>query len=525
MARSYLEHETKEQEQGEEDFEGVGPLAFMARRFGDRFGTEVFLLDCAATSHMVDDSVVLHDEVEELTDIKGVADVTATGKGTLIVGGLELRDVLKVPNLGVNLISEGVLHGKGCDIVSNAEEGSRKVYFKGKVIIEATYEQGLFIWRPPVTFLTTDPLYPVCLLAAAVGHQSEQHLWHLRLGHLNYADMDKLKGMSVGMDYSKQKDHGLCVACCKGKLSGRPFRGHNEKAERPYQVIYADLWGPVCNSLQGHQYAMLLVDEATSYTWAYFLAHKSQAADIIKAFIVQQERCGNFVQVLRTDNGGEFSSSEFKHFLWERGLRHATSPPYTPQYQGKVERMNRTVGEKAHSMRVGAGLPESFWELAWDCAVFLRNRSPTSANGGNMTPYEMIFGKKPRLDSLRVFGCRAEALVPGQLRSKGGDKSASGIFVGYDDVSRAYKFLRDGSRKWVPVRTLACDEKEVAFLRELPGGGGAKPDVGEILWDSVPGESKQHLGSGDHMVRWLITRHREKGRSGRRWSQLKVCQW
>ena len=121
---------------------------------------------------------------------------------------------------------------------------------------------------------------------------------------------------------------------------------------------------------------------------------------MLKYFLMQQEQRGNFVGTIRTNNGGEFSSAEFKQFLWERGIRHATSPPYTPQYQGKVERMNRTVGEKAHAMRVGAGLAESYWELAWGCAVFLRNRSLTVANQGCMTPYESMYGRKPVLDMI-----------------------------------------------------------------------------------------------------------------------------
>jgi hypothetical protein len=133
------------------------------------------------------------------------------------------------------------------------------------------------------------------------------------------------------------------------------------------------------------------------------------------------------------------------------------SPPYTPQFQGKVERMNRTVGNQAHAMRVGAGLGEKFWDLAWDCAVFLRNRSPTSANQGSMTPFEAVFGRKPDLHMLRVFGCRAEALVPKQVRLKGEDRTVSGIFVGYDNVSKLFKFLPDGARKWMAVQIMASE--------------------------------------------------------------------
>jgi hypothetical protein len=214
--------------------------------------------------------------------------------------------------------------------------------------------------------------------------------------------------------------------------------------------------------MQGHKYALLIVDECTSYTWVQFMATKAQAGDILQAFIIHQFNIGRAVGILRTDNGGEFSSSSFKHFLWGRGIQHNQSPAYTPQFQGKVERMNRSVGEKAHSMRVAAGLPSSFWELAWGCAVFLRNRSPTSANAGNMTPYEALLGRQPRLEHLRTFGCRAEAHLKGMALRKGADRSIPGLFVGYDESSMTYKFLPDGARKWVPVRTMVCQEVQAA---------------------------------------------------------------
>jgi hypothetical protein len=108
-----------------------------------------------------------------------------------------------------------------------------------------------------------------------------------------------------------------------------------------------------------------------------------------------------------------------------------------------------------------------FWELAWGCAVFVRNRCPTSSNPGGMTPYECLLGRKPRLENMRVFGSKAEALVPGQTRHKGDDRSRPGLFVGYDEVGKAYKFLPDGGRKWIPVRSMVCDEglQVVAVLR------------------------------------------------------------
>ena len=44
-------------------------------------------------------------------------------------------------------------------------------------------------------------------------------------------------------------------------------------------------------------------------------------------------------------------------------------------------------------------------------AVYLRNRSPTTTVKG-MTPCEALTGEKPRVDTLRVFGCLAYTHIP-----------------------------------------------------------------------------------------------------------------
>ena len=55
----------------------------------------------------------------------------------------------------------------------------------------------------------------------------------------------------------------------------------------------------------------------------------------------------------------------------------------------------------------------------------------------------------------------AEAYVDLPIRKKGEERSRPGIFVGYDEISRAYKFLPSGERKWVTVRTIFCNEKKM----------------------------------------------------------------
>ena len=54
------------------------------------------------------------------------------------------------------------------------------------------------------------------------------------------------------------------------------------------------------------------------------------------------------------------------------------------------------------SMMSLTDLPISFWDYALDTTAFTLNRAPSKSV--EMTPYELWFGKKPRLSFLKKFG-------------------------------------------------------------------------------------------------------------------------
>ena len=51
--------------------------------------------------------------------------------------------------------------------------------------------------------------------------------------------------------------------------------------------------------------------------------------------------------------------------------------PRTPQQNDVAKRMNRTLNERARSMRLHAELPKTFWASAVSTAAYLINRGPS----------------------------------------------------------------------------------------------------------------------------------------------------
>jgi transposase InsO family protein len=60
--------------------------------------------------------------------------------------------------------------------------------------------------------------------------------------------------------------------------------------------------------------------------------------------------------VLRTDNGGEFTTVEFASYCADEGIQHHYSAPYSPQQNGVVEWRNQTVVGMARALLKQRGM-------------------------------------------------------------------------------------------------------------------------------------------------------------------------
>ena len=74
---------------------------------------------------------------------------------------------------------------------------------------------------------------------------------------------------------------------------------------------------------------------------------------------------------LRSDNGGEFISAEFKEFCSAEGIRRELIAPHNPQQNGVAERKNRTIVGAAWAMLHDQGLPLHLWAEACNTVVYV----------------------------------------------------------------------------------------------------------------------------------------------------------
>ena len=135
-----------------------------------------------------------------------------------------------------------------------------------------------------------------------------------------------------------------------------------------------------------------------------------------------EKQSGQALKVLRTDEGGEYTSKAFNTYCEQHGIIHEVTTPYTPQHNGLVERRNRTILDMARNMLKQKKLPNSFWGEVVSTTNYLLNRCPTKRLKEKVLE-DVWFGRKPLVSHLKIFGSLCYKHIPNAKSRKLENKS------------------------------------------------------------------------------------------------------
>ena len=170
------------------------------------------------------------------------------------------------------------------------------------------------------------------------------------------------------------------------------------------------------------------------------MKNKSEVSNTFKIWKARFEtETGLKLKCLRSDNGEEYIDGGFKEYCATNGIRMEKTILGTPQQNGVAERMNRTINERARSMRLHSGFPKMFWADAINTAVYLINRGPLVPLEHRL-PEEVWSGRQVSLNHLKVFGCVSYVYIESNDRSKLDAKARKCFFISYGDEQFAYLF-------------------------------------------------------------------------------------
>ncbi|GJX57863.1 putative ribonuclease H-like domain-containing protein [Tanacetum coccineum] len=412
------------------------------------------------------------------------------GKGKIRVGNLDFDSVYFVKELGhFNLLSISQICDKQHKVLFTETEclvvsSDFKMPDENQILLKVPRHHNMYSFD----MKTPTPAKGfACLIAKATSDESK--LWHRRLGHINFKNLNKLvKGNLVrGLPSKVFKNDHTCVACHKGKQHRASCKAKLERLiTEPLHTLHMDLFGPTSvKSINHASYCLVITDDCTRFSWVFFLASKDETSGILQNFIRQIEnQLSHRVKIIRSDNGTEFKNRDMLEFCGNKGIKQEYSNARTPQQNGVAERMNRTLIEAARTMLADSLLPTTFWAEAVSTACYIFNRVRVT-KPQNKTPYELLFGHKPIISYIRPFGCHVTILDTLSVLGKFDGKSDEGFLVGYSLNSKAYRVYNLVTKR-VEVNL------HVNFLEDKPNvkGVGINPHAGALEVTNNAGTSQ-----------------------------------
>ncbi len=426
-----------------------------------------WMMDSGATHHMSPhrsdfaDYSQCHGTVrlgdKSTVDQVGVGSVVVkTSRGTRIT----LANVLHIPEIKTRFLSTCALVQRGATVLF--DQGSFKIAVNQRCIASGYLEHNLY-WLD-----ASMPALNVHMRSAA----TPLHIWHQRMGHMSHMAL-KAHGPSAttGMDIdaSAMAIPNACHGCEVGKSARKPFSGSGKGTSQIFEVVHSDLAGPMqTTSIQGSSYIATFIDDHSRYAVIYFLKSKDQFVQALKKFLVWGETQTSLkLRALHSDRGGEYIAGTVTELLSEKGIERHLTMPGSPQQNGKAERFNRTVMDKAMAMLHAAGLSPGFWECAVQTAQHIYNRSPTRTLSWR-TPYELWnCGQVPDVSYLRVFGCKGYMHVPADKRRKLDAKAVEVTLVGYEAGAKGYQLWDKHTHSLRLSRDVTFDESSFLYPQSV----------------------------------------------------------
>ena len=104
-----------------------------------------------------------------------------------------------------------------------------------------------------------------------------------------------------------------CQICTLAKSHRISYPANSNKSCVSFTLVHYDVWGPtplLDNS--GFKWFVTFIDDCTRMTWLYLMKHKYKVFSIFRSLHAMIKiQFSARLQILRSDNGGEYVNHEF----------------------------------------------------------------------------------------------------------------------------------------------------------------------------------------------------------------------
>ena len=129
--------------------------------------------------------------------------------------------------------------------------------------------------------------------------------------------------MVNGLDCDMKYELNFCKPCIESKHNRQKFpKVGGKRASEILELVHTDVCGEIeTKSLSGKKYFLTFIDDKSRYLWTYAIRKKSE---VFEKFLnwknMEEKSSGKKLKKLRSDNGGEYISSEFTKYLETEGI-------------------------------------------------------------------------------------------------------------------------------------------------------------------------------------------------------------
>ncbi|XP_058034327.1 uncharacterized protein K02A2.6-like, partial [Ahaetulla prasina] len=234
----------------------------------------------------------------------------------------------------------------------------------------------------------------------------------LDLLHEGHPGIVRMKGLARSyvwwplMDSEIAERVGKCQACQESRPlpPTAPVREW-EKPQGPWSRIHIDFAGPF------HGQTFLVVVDAYS-KWLEIILMRSMTAEAVISVLRHLFVTHGLPDTLVSDNGPQFTATQFEEYLAEEGIRHALSAPFHPATNGLAERFVRSAKEALSRLKPGD------WQTKIDVFLAVQHRTPCVTTG--RSPAELLMGRKLRCPLDRLNPNYTPEGYKGELRKTRG---------------------------------------------------------------------------------------------------------
>ena len=181
-------------------------------------------------------------------------------------------------------------------------------------------------------------------------------------------------------------------------------------SQYPFELVSID-YLHLDRAKGGFEYALVAIDHFTKFVQVYATRNKSALACADKLYNDLILKYGLPTRI-HHDQGTEFNNALFKRLHQLAGIKQSRTTPYHPEGNGQTERMNKTI---INMLKTLEEEEKKDWARHLSKLSFAYNVTVNKTTG--FSPYELMFGRKPRLPIDSIFQLDPEISDKGVKKS------------------------------------------------------------------------------------------------------------